>query len=79
MLAGAEAQEGGDVAGVIEIVVIFQIEQLDIAADGDGDDGIADVGQFAGAVSAGYAKLDEVGVEMTAVRALYGFGGIIFA
>src|SRR5208282_399627 len=54
-LIGAEAQERCDVAGAIQVGVLLEIEQFYVAADGDGDDGIADVGEFARGLSAGHA------------------------
>src|SRR5208282_5746522 len=46
--------------------------------DGDGEDGIADVGEFASRLSAGHARRDQVDVEVTAVRALDGPSRIVF-
>src|SRR4029077_25728 len=77
-LIGPKAQERRDVAGAIQSVVLLEIEQLDVATDGNGNDGIADVGEFARAASAGNARCDQVGGEVAAVRALDRSSGIVF-
>src|SRR6266404_242415 len=74
-----EAQECRDVAGAIQSVVLLEIEQFDVAADGDGDDGVADVGEFASSASASDARSHQVGVQVAAVRALDGSGRKILA
>jgi hypothetical protein len=73
-----EAQERRDVAGAIQSVVLFEIEQFDVAPDGDGDDGVADVGEFVSGASTSDARCDQVGVEVAAVRALDGSSRIVF-
>src|SRR6202142_1151062 len=78
-LIGAETQQRRDVAGTIQSVVFLGVKQFNVAADGDGDDGIADVGQFARGISASHAELDEMGVEVAAVSALDGSRRIVFA
>lgn len=54
-LVRAEAQKRTYVPGAVQIAVLFKAKQFDVAPDGDGDDGVADIGQFAGRVSAGGA------------------------
>ena len=58
--------------------MLLEIEQFNIAADGDRDDGVADVGEFASGVSAGDTRRHQVGVEVAAVRALDRPRGIVF-
>src|ERR1700674_2125627 len=74
-----KAQKRRDVAGTIQSVVLLEIKQFDVPLDGDGDDGIADVGKFVRAASAGDARCDQVGVKMAAVRALDGSSRIVFS
>ena len=59
-------------------LVLLEIEQFDVAADGDGNDGVADVGEFASGASASDARRDHVGVEVAAVRALDRASRIVF-
>ena len=73
-----EAQERRDVAGAIQSVVLLEIKQFDVATDGDGDDGVADVGEFMSGASTSDTRCDQVGVEMAAVRALDGSSRIVF-
>ena len=54
---------------MIQRLVLLEIEQFDVATDGDRNDRIADIVGFAGETSAGYAGRDQVGVEVAAVRA----------
>ncbi len=69
-LIGAEAQQRRDIAGAIQIAVLLEIEQFDVATDGDGNDGVANVVEFASEASASDARRHQVGVEVAAVRAL---------
>lgn len=43
VLVRAEAQQGGNVAGLLEFRVVLHIEQFNIAPNGRRDDGFADV------------------------------------
>ena len=58
--------------------MVFETEELDVAADGDGDNRVANVFEFVRGVAARDAGGDEVGVDEAAVGTLDGVGGIIF-
>ena len=62
----------------IQFVIILQIEQFDVATNGNRDNGIADISEFASRISARDARRDQVSVEVTAVRALHRSRRIVF-
>ena len=78
-LIGTEAQKRCNVTGTIKAVIVLEIEQLDVATDGNGNDGVANVSDFASGISASYAQGDEVGIEVAAVNALDRSRRIVFA
>src|ERR1700677_262852 len=77
-LIRAEAQEGGDVAGAIELFMVLEIEQFYVATDGDGNDGVTNIGEFASAVSTGDTRRDQMRIDVAAVLALDRWSRIIF-
>src|ERR1700757_1878968 len=60
VLVRAEAQQSRDVAGVVVFLMVFDIEQLDIATDGVGNNSVAHVLEFGGRASANRAVTDDV-------------------
>jgi len=74
-----KAQERRDIPCTIQSLVLLEVEQFDVTTDGDGDDGIADIGEFVGSASASDARRHQVGVEVAAVRALDGSSRIVFS
>ena len=78
-LVGSESQQGGDVAGAVELSVIFHVVQFDVAADGGGDNRVTYVVEFARGVSANRAVTDDVSIEMPTIGALDGMSRVVFA
>ena len=54
-LVRSKPQQCGDIAGTIQIFVILQREHFDVAFNGNRNNRIADVAEFAGRTSAGNA------------------------
>ena len=53
-------------------MIVFDEEQLDVATDGEGNNGVADIFQFEGSVSAGMAIADHVGIHVATTGTLDG-------
>src|SRR5260370_30772294 len=62
-LIGAEAEQRRDTAGAIQIGMFLEVEQFDVATDGDGDDGVRNVAEFASEASASAARGHQVALE----------------
>src|SRR5581483_235510 len=78
-LVGAEAQQGCDIADLVELRFIFYVQQFDIADDGIANDRVANVFDFAGGMSTRGTVADQVRIEMSTTRALYGARLVIVA
>src|SRR5260370_3460283 len=78
-LIGAEAEQRRDTAGAIQIGMFLEVEQFDVATDGDGDDGVRNVAEFASEASARDARGHQMGVDVAAVRTLARFSGLVIA
>src|SRR5882672_7986654 len=78
-LLGAEAQQSGNIADLVELRRIFHIEHFNIAADNPGQNRFSDVDDFAGGLAADWAEADEVGIEMPAAGTLDCMGEKVFS
>src|SRR5260370_34013884 len=70
VLIGAEAQESGDVSGLFQIRIIFDELDLRPVAQGQIDESVGHVGEFAGRVAANGTLADQPRIQMAAGGAL---------
>src|SRR5581483_8054723 len=79
VLVGAEAEEGGDVASLLELRIRGDIKDVHALGDSLTNDGVGDVLDFAHRLAADGAGFGDVRIHVAAVRALDGVGGKILA
>src|ERR1700730_1218936 len=79
VLLGAEAQQGGDVSYLVELGIVFDVEEFDVVLNDAGQDGFAYVHDLARLTAADRTEVHQVGVEGAAAGTLDGLGVIILA
>ena len=78
-LVSAEAEQGSDVAHLVEFRIVLDVEQLDVAADRHGNDGIANIFEFTSGFAADRADRNHVSIHVTAIGALDGASCVVLA